>query len=332
MQKFTFLYLFIIASINTEAQTGKSNNKSLDTLKQNIKAIGNLFKKAGAVFVTIEGIDSNDIHLSAFSQSIQKVTGVKKITNSYYQNKAVFTVSYKGKGSELWDAIPQNAKQIFSLTTLSDTSVKLGYKNGLASAGNPKNVALPTKGDETANNINVNGNGKSESLSRGAALLFKNIKTKLTDETKNTLLNSTGFKLSKDRKQFITDAESSEYPFDAFVYTTDLNKDGKEEVFILFGNSYTSGMTGSSIIVFIADRNGTYKMNLGFPGTLPDALSTANMGYPDLLIGGPGFEFPVWRWNGKAYDFFKQVKEKDLTKLKATSIQDISKAYAASIK
>ena len=57
MQKFTFLYLFIIASINTEAQTGKSNNKSLDTLKQNIKAIGNLFKKAGAVFVTIEGFD-----------------------------------------------------------------------------------------------------------------------------------------------------------------------------------------------------------------------------------------------------------------------------------
>ena len=73
-------------------------------------------------------------------------------------------------------------------------------------------------------------------------------------------------------------------------------------------------------------------MNLGFPGTLPDALSTTNLGYPDLLIGGPGFEFPVWRWNGKVYDFFKQVKEKDLKNLKSTSIEDVSKAYAASIK
>ncbi len=24
-------------------------------------------------------------------------------------------------------------------------------------------------------------------------------------------------------------------------------------------------------------------------------------GWPDISIGGPGFCFPVWRWNGKAY-------------------------------
>ena len=120
--------------------------------------------------------------------------------------------------------------------------------------------------------------------------------------------------------------------FDAFVYPTDMNKDGKEEVFVLFGNSFTSGMTGSNIIVFIADKNGTYKMNLGFPGMVPDALSTSNLGYNDLLIGGPGFEHPVWRWNGKEYDFSKKVYEKDFEKLKRTAIEDVSKAYTATIK
>ena len=121
------------------------------------------------------------------------------------------------------------------------------------------------------------------------------------------------------------DAESADYPFDAFVYPTDLNKDGIEEIFIAFGNTYTSGNTGSSIVVFIADKKAVYRMNLGFPGTLPDALATSNLGYPDLLIGGPGMEFPVWRWNGKAYDYFKSVKDSDYDKLKKTSVEDLSK-------
>jgi hypothetical protein len=50
-------------------------------------------------------------------------------------------------------------------------------------------------------------------------------------------------------------------------------------------------MTGSSIVVFIADKAGAYKMNLGFPGTLPDGLATANLGYNDLLVGGPALNF-----------------------------------------
>jgi hypothetical protein len=319
--------------MNLQAQTHTSNNKGLDTLKQNIKALGNLFKKAGSVSVTVDGIDSTDNNVTGLRQNIQQVAGVKKVKDNYQQNKAVFIVSYKGKGSELWEAVPQGSKQMFSLVTLSDTSIRLNYKSAFTTADKPKNVNQPAaKTNENTSKINSNVNKQPMTLSPGAALLFKNVKTKLNDGIKNTIFGKTGFKLSKDAKQFITDDASADYPFDASVYTTDLNKDGKEEVFILFGNSFTSGMTGSSIIVFITDKNGIYQMNLGFPGTLPDALSTANLGYPDLLIGGPGFEFPVWRWNGKAYDFSKQVKEKDLKNLKSTNIEGVSKAYAASIK
>jgi hypothetical protein len=116
------------------------------------------------------------------------------------------------------------------------------------------------------------------------------------------------------------------------VYPTDLNKDGKEEIFIVYGNSYTSGMAGTSVAVFITDKNGVYKTNLNFPGMLPDALATNNLGYPDLLIGGPGMEFPVWRWNGKAYDYYKEVKDADYEKLKKTNVEDLSKAYISNIK
>jgi hypothetical protein len=41
---------------------------------------------------------------------------------------------------------------------------------------------------------------------------------------------------------------------------------------------------------------------------MPEFQKTFNLGYPDLLIGGPGFEQLVWRWNGKEYQFYKKVK------------------------
>ena len=181
-------------------------------------------------------------------------------------------------------------------------------------------------------NSTVKNSADSDNLSKGAALLFKNIKTKLTASQKNKIFDSLGLHISKDSKQFILDDESADYPFDALVYPTDLNKDGMEEIFIVFGNSYTSGMTGSSIVLFIADKNGSYKKNLNFPGLLPDALATTNLDYPDLLIGGPGMQFPVWKWNGKVYDYFREVKDADYTKLKTTNVEDLSKAYTSSLK
>lgn len=172
---------------------------------------------------------------------------------------------------------------------------------------------------------------QTNTLNKEAALLFKNIKSKLTVTQKNTIAANLGLKLSKDAKQFILDDESADYPFDAFAYPVDLNKDGKEEIFILYGNTYTSGDAGSNIVLFVADKNGLYKMNLGFPGLLPDALATVNLGYPDLLIGMPGMELPVWRWDGKAYNLFKKIKDSDYDKLKKTSVEDMSKNYTSAI-
>jgi hypothetical protein len=65
---------------------------------------------------------------------------------------------------------------------------------------------------------------------------------------------------------------------------------------------------------------------------MPDVLATGNQGYPDLLIGGPGFEYPVWRWNGKAYTFSKNVKDADYEKLKKQSAEEVSKAYQQTLK
>jgi hypothetical protein len=169
--------------------------------------------------------------------------------------------------------------------------------------------------------------------SKVAMELFRNVKTTLSAAEKNQVATALGFILSGNKDEpFAQDKDSREYPFGAMVYPVDLNKDGREEVFVSFGNSFTSGMTGSSIVLFIKPASGAYAANLGFPGTVPDVLSTASMGYPDLLIGGPGFEFPVWRWNGKEYVFSKKVKDAAYDKLKKESLEELSKNYQAKIK
>lgn len=169
-----------------------------------------------------------------------------------------------------------------------------------------------------------------------AAILFKNVKTKLTMADKNAVAAKTGFVLSGDKVlPFASDKDSKEYPFGAVVLPTDMNEDGQEEIFISFGNTYTSGMAGSSIALFIKDPKdpkGVYADQLGFPGLVPDALDSIGKGYPDLLIGGPGFEYPVWSWNGKAYVFSRTVKDADYSRLKKLSVEEISKAYQQTIK
>jgi hypothetical protein len=161
-------------------------------------------------------------------------------------------------------------------------------------------------------------------LSEVASLLFKNTKTNLTVAEKNQIATKLGFISTGDKEQpFAQDKDSKEYPFGVTVYPTDLNKDGKEEIFVLFGNSYTSGATGSSIVLFIKNPAGVYSEHLGFPGTAPDVLATQSKGYPDLLIGGPGFEFPVLRWNGKTYNNFRMVKEQEYNKLKKASLETL---------
>jgi hypothetical protein len=90
-------------------------------------------------------------------------------------------------------------------------------------------------------------------------------------------------------------------PATAEVEVRDLNGDKVEDVLVTSGNTCTSGMTGSSVAVFIKDKTGHYKPQLGFPGVFAEVRPAKGKAYPDLLIGGPGFCFARWRWNGTAY-------------------------------
>lgn len=164
-------------------------------------------------------------------------------------------------------------------------------------------------------------------LTGGASLLFAGIKTKLNKQQQNDVFALLGFQCTPDNKQFY-EKDGEDFPFSASIYPTDLNGDGREELFVLYGNTFVSGNTGSSIILLMPDVTGKYRANLGFPGLLPDVIQTKKgSNYPDLLIGMPGNKIPVWQWNGKEYVFKKSVSNGDIKKLQVASVEQYSILY-----
>ncbi|MBX3024595.1 hypothetical protein KF840_06770 [bacterium] len=134
----------------------------------------------------------------------------------------------------------------------------------------------------------------------GVALLFAKNPGTLSAGDRLAIYRKLDLKVAKDGKSLVDDACGQEVSSE--VEVKDLDGDGVDEVLITYGNTCLSGMAGTSVIMFIKDKSGRYQSQLGFPGVIAEVRpAKGGKGYPDLLIGGPGFCFPLWHWNGKAY-------------------------------
>lgn len=141
----------------------------------------------------------------------------------------------------------------------------------------------------------------------GPALLFAQDKDGLSAAERKLIWDGLWLAVDSSGRGFVD--QSCGEPAGAVVSFSDWNGDGQTEVLVISGNTCTSGMAGSSALLFIKDSAGTYRPNFGFPAASAEPQSTSNLGYPDLLIGGPGFCFPLWRWDGKEYQYLKQVPQ-----------------------
>lgn len=88
----------------------------------------------------------------------------------------------------------------------------------------------------------------------------------------------------------------------------DLNNDGRPEVVLGDSSSACYGMTGQGYAILTATDAG-WKVVDGGAG-IPSFLATRSVGgWQDIEVGGPGFCFPVLRWNGKAYAIHRHEYE-----------------------
>lgn len=96
---------------------------------------------------------------------------------------------------------------------------------------------------------------------------------------------------------------------------TDLNGDSLPEVIITEGSLACYGNTGSGFTIVSKQSNNLWKPMLSSTG-IPAFLKTKGINsWPDIEIGGPGFCFSVWRWNGKSYEINRYEYEGKSCKL-----------------
>lgn len=89
----------------------------------------------------------------------------------------------------------------------------------------------------------------------------------------------------------------------------DLNRDGRPDAVITDQGGECFGNTGTGYTLVTKDASGAWRKLFQNPG-IPVFQATRGVGgWPDIVNGGPGFCFPVLRWNGKDYAFVRWKAE-----------------------
>ena len=123
---------------------------------------------------------------------------------------------------------------------------------------------------------------------------------KLSPADQAAAFKTAGFKLKGKRWQACDDRSPSYTP-GVIEDVRDLNGDGLPEAVISEGSSNCYGNTGAAYSLVSKQADGSWKLITNGTGML-NVLNTRGAGnWPDLEVGGPGFCFPVERWNGRAY-------------------------------
>lgn len=135
----------------------------------------------------------------------------------------------------------------------------------------------------------------------GTAALAAAAELHLSDADKTAAFKAAGFKMTGGRWEGCGDPGTASYEAGAIESVADLNGDGRPEAVITEGSVFCYGATERGFTLLSKQGDGTWKtMNSG-PG-MPNFLATKGAGgWPDIEIGGPGFCFPVERWNGREY-------------------------------
>jgi hypothetical protein len=111
-----------------------------------------------------------------------------------------------------------------------------------------------------------------------------------------------GFTLhGKSWRSACDDPDTASYTPGTIETVSDLNGDGRLEAVVTEGSSYCYGMAGTAFSIVSKQANGRWKVMTSGTGIVSFLPTKGAGGWPDIEIGGPGFCFPVQRWNGREY-------------------------------
>ncbi len=127
-----------------------------------------------------------------------------------------------------------------------------------------------------------------------------------TDEA--AAFKAAGFTL-KDKQWRACEDPSASYGAGQIQEARDLNGDGLPEAIISENSSFCYGSTEAAYSLVSKQAGGSWKLMRSGPGIISVLETKGAGGWPDLEIGGPGFCFPVERWNGQKYELQRHQYE-----------------------
>ncbi|MDB5699790.1 MAG: hypothetical protein JWN69_2594 [Alphaproteobacteria bacterium] len=125
--------------------------------------------------------------------------------------------------------------------------------------------------------------------------------SKLSVGDQAAAFRSAGFKLVDRRWQGCGDPGTASYTPGTIESVSDLNGDKLPEAVITEGSIFCFGGAETGYSLVSKQANGMWKLITSGSGVATFLATKGAAGWPDIEVGGPGFCFPVERWNGREY-------------------------------
>jgi len=124
----------------------------------------------------------------------------------------------------------------------------------------------------------------------------------LTPADEAAAFKAAGFtKRGKAWRSDCDDPGTASYTPGRIEQVADLNGDSLPDAVIGESGTYCYGNTGHAFWLVAKQADGRWTLLTRSTG-MPEFLKTQGaQGWPDVSVGGPGFCFPVQRWNGREY-------------------------------
>jgi hypothetical protein len=97
------------------------------------------------------------------------------------------------------------------------------------------------------------------------------------------------------------DPGTASYSPGAIESVADVNGDGLPEAVITESSLFCHGNQGAGYVVVSQQGPGRWRRIAEGSGMISFLKTRGVGGWPDIEVGGPGFCFPVERWNGREY-------------------------------
>ena len=154
---------------------------------------------------------------------------------------------------------------------------------------------------------------KANTLIAGSLLAFScaaapGAPTGLAPGDEAAAFKAAGFKLKGKRWQACDDPSPSYTP-GTIQEVRDLNGDGLPEAVITEGGTFCYGNTGTGYSLLSRQADGSWRLITKGTGSRNVQSTRGTGGWLDIEIGGPGFCFPVERWNGRQYALHRHEYE-----------------------